>query len=399
MNEKQAQQVDVKMFDDLVETTDWISGEKSPIALVLFEELEPAEGKDAIIFPPTFAKKVNDLPEHPYCIDVFPQEMINAQGESEFNECLIDSVGAESNYMEECFKDKSFSHLVPQHTITIKGKTANLLDIGHRIADIAVRASDLQAKAVSAMKTLYDENNASEIAKLAPTSLIFGFWNSRGKKESGEYKYKFGRILGSTIKATNVAVVSRRGLYVPAFDEKELEIEEFLKASKVKKKLADLGLANVPIPSSNDEKLPVIRKNGKTIGMHGGIRVFGKIVRRTQINLINLRSLAVTEKGNVKEEETLALRRYLLGLALVAARGQEGYFLREGCLLRQETEKFQKVYSRGKAGNFDWTVEQCLKFANKAAEVFKIGESKKEVEFKLEKILDYVKTADPDEQN
>src|SRR6266511_2113858 len=61
-------------------------------------------------------------------------------------------------------------------------------------------------------------------------------------------------------------------------------------------------------------------------GTHGGVQVRGEIRQEAMINLVALRTLT----------DDLNLRRYLLGLALVALsfRDQTTFNLREGCLLR-----------------------------------------------------------------
>ena len=72
-------------------------------------------------------------------------------------------------------------------------------------------------------------------------------------------------------------------------------------------------------------------------GTHGGVLVAGDIRQEAVINLVALRTLT----------DDLNLKRYLLGLALVALsyRDQQCFNLREGCLLR------------GELGGLRWQVE------------------------------------------
>ena len=108
------------------------------------------------------------------------------------------------------------------------------------------------------------------------------------------------------------------------------------------------------------------------------MRVFGQIVRRTQINLVGLRALAVTGKDNagrltINKAETLKLRRYLLGLALVAAQCQTHYKLREGCLLIRSHEtlpQFSIVFPDGKREDCPLNLAQSFSFAKEAAASF-----------------------------
>ncbi len=367
-------EIKLEQYDDYIKSVDWLDESDSPIAITLTEILEPSEGADAIIFPPTFAKpdKEKPSPFFPYQIDVLdekltPQEAVRS--EQVANNCLIDSIGSQANRMETLFKKEHLSELVPQVEVKLKTKkkdgenvdvSVNLLDIGHRITDGAIRFSDFNGEVTAAIKSLRNEANAELLARLAPTSLIFGFWDSHPNTTM----YKFGRILSSTIRATNVARVNRSAQYDPAYEKTNLsELEEKLKKSKVK--LSEVGLDGVPSTNS-----------------HGGVQVFGQIVRRTQINLVRLRALAVTKEGKISESETLTLRRYLLGLALIAARIQkEEYDLRIGCLLRCTKLSSQIVYGSGKTDEeFNWSRRNIFEFALAASKEFGVSE-KREVLF------------------
>jgi len=388
-----------KRHDRHIESVDWLSDAVLPAAITLTEVLEPSEGKSAIIFPPTFA--VRNAP-HPYQIDVLnpnipPQ---TAKPEEEVNNCLIDSVGSQANRMEPCFKTSPLSELVPQIEVELRtaskdGETnvkVNLLEIGHRIADGAVRFSDLRDDVTAAIEAMKADANAEKLAKLAPTSLVFGFWDSRPDTTM----FKYGRLLSSTIRATNVAVVKRSAQFSPAFDPSLIGLgdevpevgeptqtaeQEAGKAGDGKDPLSKLGLRAAP-----------------AVNTHGGVRVFGQIVRRTQISLVALRSLAVTKKTSdgggleIDKEATLKLRRYVLGLALVAARCQAHYALREGCLLVRSGEPESKlVYTDGKRDEFEWDLEQVWEYAKAAANKFGVGESPKRFSFSAQRANEEVK--------
>jgi CRISPR-associated protein Csb1 len=71
---------------------------------------------------------------------------------------------------------------------------------------------------------------------------------------------------------------------------------------------------------------------------HGGIVARGPIQRDVTVNLIALRRL--------KGENSIALRRYILGLALVAATEPIDGFLRAGCLLTPDAEARWDVVDR-----------------------------------------------------
>jgi CRISPR-associated protein Csb1 len=384
-----SQEVKTDRYDDFIGSVDWLADADLPVAITLTEILEPAEGKDSIIFPPTFAVKQGAT--HPYQLDelsdrsgnrLSPQEA--AKAGLEINNCLIDSVGSQANRMESIFQREPLSALVPQVTVRLNDKaSANLLDVGHRIADGAIRFSGLRNEVTAAIEALRDNANAAPLAKLAPTSLVFGFWDSRPETTM----YKFGRMLSSTIRATNVAVIKRSAQYNPAFDPSQLGLADELpegelevpdnsgKAADGKDPLSKLGLRAAP-----------------AVNTHGGVRVFGQIARRTQINLVRLRALAITSAGKINESETLKLRRYILGLALVAARVQTNYNLREGCLLRCVQAQAQWVYTNGESKPFEWDRRDVLAFAQQAADDFGIG-SDKTVDFDVKAMREGVEAA------
>jgi CRISPR-associated protein Csb1 len=361
--------------DALIQTSDWLTDSEMPVALVLTETLEPALGADAEIFPPTFAKD-----GCPYNIDELRADIAPSAAKDGdiVNTCLIDSIGSQANRMETCFKKKPLSGLVPQITVIAKDQKANLLDIGHRIADAAVRFSELEAEARDAIVKLEKNGNALELVRLAPTSLIFGFWDSR------ETQFKFGRILSSIIRATNVGYVTRSAQFDAVLDAKKMFDD---------KEYREYGTGN------NNALSAIGLQDAPAAGTHGGVRVFGTITRRTQINLVGLRSLAATnENGDVEEAETMKLRRYLLGLALVAARCQTSYNLREGCLLTRVSEKAVAVSSDGKRSNFDWELKSGWDYAQAAAQDFDAtlqSRQPREVQFEVPKVRAKVESEKP----
>lgn len=359
----------LEAHDALIRTSDWLTENEMPIALVLTETLEPALGTDAEIFPPTFAKDGKE--RHPYNIDELRDDIAPSAAKNGdiVNTCLIDSIGSQANRMETCFKKPPLSGLVPQITVVAKDQKANLLDIGHRIADAAIRFSELETEARNAIVNLQKNDNALDLARLAPTSLVFGFWDSR------ETQFKFGRVLSSVIRATNVSYVTRSAQFDAVFDAKQM-FED--------KEYKEYGTGN------NNALSAIGLQDAPAAGTHGGVKVFGAITRRTQINLVGLRALAVTnENGEIKEDETMKLRRYLLGLALVAARCQSSYNLREGCLLTRVSEKATAVYSDGKRPAFDWKLSAVVGYAQAAAQDFNAelqNRQPREIQFEVPKV-------------
>jgi CRISPR-associated protein Csb1 len=262
-----------------------------PVALHLLQHLLPVEGAGAPFFPATFAM------DEKYNIDVLADGTQVA---------LVDSVGSQANRMEPVFLVPDLQELVPQVTIRY-GKEAHemvsLLEAGHRLGDAVVRSTVLGPDAKQAFLAL-KRGDAEPMAKLAPTSLVFGAWDSR---DTG---VKVPRLVQSTIRAWDVSRLRRSAQYVPALDYQHLGVvgdEEKLKKEE-KNVLAERGFLHVP-----------------STGDHGGIVARGPIRRDVTVNLVQLRRL-----GGARPAE---LRRYLLGLALLAAHEPMDPFLRQGCLL------------------------------------------------------------------
>jgi len=329
---------------DMQDIESWIEDTQNiPVAITLKLKLVSVEGEDAVVFPPTYAGNP------PYVIDTLADGTKVA---------LIDSVGSQANRMEPIFKDKPYSALVPQ--ITIKAgndKTISIFEVGHRMADALVRSSKPVSGQVAQAFEALGKNDAEPMAKLAPTSLVFGVWDSRGEG------MKVPRLINSVIRAYDVTELTRSAQYMPALmpeeyatlmklsDKERKEMEAAQQGSKNRMAMAGF----VPVPST---------------GTHGGIIARGGIYRTATINLVALRKL----EGN----NAAALRRYVLGLALVAATWPQDGFLRQGCQLVVDPDQprgWQAVYRDGRREDVDLSHVQAQTYANQMAEAFGVGES------------------------
>jgi len=319
-------------------------------ALVVREHLIPAEGADGVVFPATFA--AGDGFPGGYNIDGDPN------GE---NIALIDSVGSQANRIEPMFGEGDYKKLVPQVVIKAGNKSVSLLQAGHRAGDAIIRCSALQQELQDAFKKLL-EGDATPLAKIAPTSLVFGVWDSR------DTQAKMPRLIASTIRAYNVRELKRSAQYVPALDyvsEGLLQEPEDLKdaSGKVKGKhpFAQRGFTHVP-----------------ATGSHGGIVAKGGIRRDATLALAALKS--VVHAGSDKEA-TLKLRRYILGLALVAFTRLPAGYLRQGTILVLDPDKkaaFDEVYPDGTRKAATVTHEAALAYAKGTAKEFGVGEDRNE---------------------
>lgn len=310
-----------------------------PVALHLTEHLVPAEGKGEPFFPPTFASKTS-----PYNIDRLSDGTQVA---------LVDSVGAQANRMEPLFLESPYKDLVPQVDITYgdekKGTAGvmSLLEVGHRLGDAVVRCTELQEEAQRAFLALA-KGDATPLAKLAPTSLVFGAWDSR---DTGT---KVPRIVQAVIRAWDVSKLSRSAQYFPALDYAEQGVISEKVQGNEKSPEAQRGY--VAVPSTGDP---------------GGIVARGPIRRDVTVNLVALRRL--------EGEETDKLRAYILGLALIAAGIPQDPFLRQGCLLVPDPEKppaWTSVLRSGERVGVTWSEEKALSYAQKAAKAFGVGDDR-----------------------
>lgn len=137
---------------------------------------------------------------------------------------------SQANRLEPIFKSTGkdaegnelnvLAKLVPQVEIILRragGQTGNkksegedghivkrsLLDLAHRSADAVVLASPTLAPEIArAFEALRNKGNAAPLAAIAPTSLVFGVWDSRGG--TGE---KRPRLVRSIIRAWDVEIL------------------------------------------------------------------------------------------------------------------------------------------------------------------------------------------------
>ena len=178
---------------------DWADCKDGPVALHLRQALLPVEGKGSVIFPPTYAYRAENI--H-YNIDQLSDGTKIA---------TIDSVGSQANRMEPIFlparegePENPRSKLVPQIVITYGNeKSVSILEAGHRLGDAIIRSTKLKDAVKSAFLDFDDRGDASSLAKIGPTSLVFGVWDSR------DTLVKIPRVVQSTIRAEDVSELRR----------------------------------------------------------------------------------------------------------------------------------------------------------------------------------------------
>lgn len=270
---------------------------------------------------------------------------------------LIDSVGSQANRLEPAFKSDSghaLAGFVPQIDIILRKEPCgecdackdaknpqadkcespwkekrSLFELAHRAADAVVQSSpSLLPTIQEAFEELRRSGNAMPLATIAPTSLVFGCWDSRGG--SGE---KRPRLVRSIIRAWDVDELHSSAQFNSVWKALDESQREALKKALPKgKKLSEKGFNDAPARGL------------------GGVVVHGAIERHVTINLVALRGIVGSNKN-----ETENVRKYLLALSLLTATTDIDMFLREGCNLRiaDAQDEWQIVPRRGDKTRID----------------------------------------------
>jgi CRISPR-associated protein Csb1 len=345
-----------------------------PVAITIKQWLAPVNDDDPVIFPPSypmtaFKGRVHTVVDGDYRVSVeLPPESKRDKSEKGSdqkagynidrfpggtNTCEIDSPQSQANRIEPMFKLPTWRKLVPQVEIKVgndasHGTTVNLLDAGHRAADAVVRMSSLADKFHAAFLDA-KLNNQFTLATLAPTSLLFGVWDSRSTY------VKVQRIIKAYIRASNVLERTRSAQFTPAAD------------------YVATGAVEEDRDSGEGDKNPLSAEGMKhalatqTIG--------GVVLTKTSdlARIVNVNLAAVRELRGADAPHTQILQRYILGLALVAATSEPDLNLREGCNLRLKdtVDTIRLIPRRGDVGppiTFDST--EIKRFAQAAAEEF-----------------------------
>ena len=260
-------------------------------ALTLRLTLEPLEGRDVPIFPPTY-------PAHK---GTKTHRLDTAYPVNETNRgalvCDLDSVQSQANRMEAAFTGP-LADVIPRHIVRAGDHEVDLAALPHRIADASIRATNF-AEHIRTCFEAFESGDAVPLARIAPTSLVYGAWDSR------DTRVRLPRAVRSEIRAHDVSVLTRSTRYSGAFGREALGLTE-----REWSKGADAGFASAP-----------------SVDRPGGVLVHGAIVHSASVMLNVLRRYRSGDGSDV-------LPTYLLGLALggLLSAGRD-YHLRSGCLL------------------------------------------------------------------
>jgi CRISPR-associated protein Csb1 len=324
----------------------WADDPTGPVALALRQQLAPVE-ESRVIFPPTYAGNNESI----YNIDTLSDGTRVA---------AIDSVGSQANRMEPIFKASKngnpanpLAKLVPQVDIQVReDRTVSILDAGHRLGDAIIRSSSLKDEAKKAFEAFL-AGDAGPLAKISPTSLVFGAWDSR------DTAAKLPRVVQAVVRAWDVDTLKRSAQYSPPVDYTALDVfsedEKAKSENNPKSPLAQRGFVHVPA--------------GEALG---GVLARGPIVRDVTVNLVALRRL--DSQANGRE-----LRRYVLGLSLVAATDFGDGFYRQGCLLTLDPSapgEWVAVRRDGTRAPVGLTEAIARAYAEATARAFGVGEDR-----------------------
>ena len=351
-----------KLIENLV-------ADREVVALTFKRKLESIDGPDVPIFPPTYpAQEKTGIHRHgtPYTVNKTKDGVLV---------CDLDSVQSQANRMEAAFTGE-LADVVPQRAVVVPqpavkaGEGENRIEkrltkLPHRIVDASIRATDLAPHIHEWMEAL-DRRDPVPLAKAAPTSLVYGAWDSR------DTQVKIPRVVRSEIRAYDVSVFTRSALYSGAFKREELDIDEQIWNRK-KGGAAEIGLA--PTPSVSVEA-------------RGGILAHGEIVHSASILLNAVRKYRTGDGSDV-------LPNYLFGLALGGLLvGSGDYDLRSGCSLVPAAPAEWRAVTRGgerRSIEVDESavLEEVREIAKKWSETAEVtlGGEPKDHEFKIAKAM------------
>ncbi len=294
----------------------WGKAAALPAAIRIVQPLEPAAGPEVPVYPPSYPSAAGDP-----IYDLNGKQLLPNGEVSHYLHCVIDSYQSQANRMEPAFAGGELASLVPQILVTVPRavdarpdvteQPVSIFEIAHRVADFRVRLSDQQDEVKKWIRS-FDDGDALPLLRHLPTSVLFGFWDSR------DLGTKHARVLMSRIDAYDVVPCTKRSIYSGMYSK-----EEFLRVIGVEgaaddKTLSERGFTNAP---------------GSGLG---GVLVRGGITRTSVLSLTDIARLHCLKDGKCDATLTNAARRYVFALGLLAEsypREIGSFNLRSGCEL------------------------------------------------------------------
>ncbi len=330
-------------------------------AIRRIRKLQPVGGQGDYISPPTYLD--NEKPTH-----VFETRRIN---NNNITCVLLDSVQSQANRFEEALLAGISSDEFQIPNVMVDFQKTSVPDIGvistlsapHRIFDAILRDSELNGESFldsEIGKAVENSNstNATDLFRYSPTTLIFGGWNSTGKR--GGNGNKFQRCIVSEIIGVNVPVqrfndTSGIEQIIPSgkksssrLDPLEIEKMDIFRPKTIK---SDWSLSKDEYYNTKTKPSEVNHGNIPPMIVEQGVTMdYAKQV--TTITLAGLRRLHFPNCDNNEEKErNVSAWMTLTSIALCAITQQDkmGYSLRSRCDLCQEKNNigFEVIYSDG----------------------------------------------------
>ncbi|MBX3467382.1 MAG: type I-U CRISPR-associated protein Cas7 [Planctomycetes bacterium] len=304
--------------------------------------LQPAGGDGDKVFPPTYEKGQ-------YAIE--KRRVHQENGAPREVDCvLLDSVQSQANRMELALLRAWDGGRLPLPVIAVDfGGTGvegvrrvTSLEAPHRLVDAILRDSTVDGK-----KSFPDYlaergfgacglGNASLLYELCPTALVFGMWDSTGRR--GGLGVKFQRALVSEIVGIDVVIGRKTASRIDPLQIQAKAAELYVGkdgtwtldeklAIKEKAKPKRLGKDGKPSEANHGNVTPTIADGGATIG---------RALLTTVISVPALRRLSFPDAdGRIDPERDEVAQAALLALGLAGATLADaaGHDLRSRCLL------------------------------------------------------------------
>lgn len=330
------------------------------VALVrLSATYQPAGGRGARLFPPTYPRTPSD--GHPYAIEP------RLHAGSERSAVLLDMTQSQANRAEQALlaAHREGRLHVPMLVLSHAGRgnaVITSLDAPHRAFDAYFRdgvldGTPLDKSDVGRALQTATPSDARGLFSHDPCSLVLGSWNSHRTGRTS----KFPRAYASELIGWDPQLGERRAgrmdplNLVGATDRTDVDWSFVPVGTKVKgSKLSEIGHGNVA-PNAQ----------------HGGVTV-SSAERTATLSLAALRRISF---GDASPDATTAARVALAALALAADRlafGGASLWLRSGCELVVETEQLAWVRRGNTEEPFELTsadaVELYLHARERAAE-------------------------------
>ena len=161
------------------------------VALTLRQPLVSIDGPEVPVFPPTYPpdqKRKTHRLDTPYTIN---------ETKDGIRTCELDSVQSQANRMEAAFAGV-LADVVPRHVVSAGNHQVDLVSLPHRITDASIRATEFAGE-IKASLEAFEAGDFVPLASIAPTSLVYGAWDSR------DTQVRLPRAVRSGIRASDVS--------------------------------------------------------------------------------------------------------------------------------------------------------------------------------------------------